>query len=187
LGIQEVRRFPIPQKKGGVPSPLFYGYELDKGHLGVLAVGEASMHQALLIPDWGKTTFFTNGVFEPNEGQIKQLEARQVTIEREIVLEVFGKNASVKLRDGRVVELAGLFVASKTKVSSPLAEQLGCEFTESPLGPYIKTDGFKETSVTGVFACGDAARAAGNISFAIADGVLAATAAHRSLIFGELV
>jgi thioredoxin reductase len=166
--------------------PYCHGYELDNGHLGVLATGEASMHQALLIPDWGKTTLFTNGVFEPDEGQIKQLEARKVTIEREIIVEISGKNASVNLRDGRVVELAGLFVASKIKASSPLAEQLGCEFTESPLGPFIKTDGIKETSVAGVFACGDAARAAGNISFAIADGALAGMAAHRSLIFSEL-
>jgi thioredoxin reductase len=80
-----------------------------------------------------------------------------------------------------------LFVASGVKASSPLAEQLGCEFTESPLGPYVKTDGTKETSVAGVFACGDAARPAGNITFAMADGALAGVAAHRSLILGELV
>jgi thioredoxin reductase len=167
--------------------PYCHGYELDHGRLGVLATGEASMHQALLIPDWGKTTFFTNGVFEPDEGQIKQLEARQVTIEREMIVEISGENASVKLGDGRIVELAGLFVASQIKPASPLAEQLGCEFTESPLGPFIKTSEVKETSVAGVFACGDAARAAGSISFAIADGALAGMAAHRSLIFSGLL
>jgi thioredoxin reductase len=164
--------------------PYCHGYELDNGPLGVLATGEASMHQALLIPDWGQTTLFTNGVFEPDGGQLKQLQAREVTIERELVTEITGKHASVKLRDGRVIEVAGLFVASRIKASSPLAEQLGCEFTESPLGPNVKTDGTKETSVAGVFACGDAARAAGNITFAIADGAMAGVAAHRSLIFG---
>ena len=46
-----------------------------------------------------------------------------------------------------------------------------------------KTDETKETSVAGVFACGDVARAAGNISFAIADGAMAGIGAHRSLIF----
>jgi thioredoxin reductase len=167
--------------------PYCHGYELDNGPIGVLAVSEASMHQALLIPDWGWTTLFTNGVFEPDDSQLKQLQARAVTIEREMVTEITGEHASVKLRDGRVIELAGLFIASRIKVSSPLAEQLGCEFTEGPLGLYVKTDGTKETSMAGVFACGDAARAAGSITFAIADGALAGMAAHRSLIYGELV
>lgn len=167
--------------------PYCHGYELDNGPLGVLATSEASMHQALLMPDWGQTTLFTNGFFEPDDDQLKQLQAREVTIERELVTEITGKHASAKLRDGRVIELAGLFIAPRIKASSPLAEQLGCEFTEGPLGPYVKTDGTKETSVAGVFACGDAARAAGNVTFAIADGTLAGMAAHRSLIFGKLV
>ena len=144
------------------------------------------MHLALLIPDWGQTIFFTNGVFEPDDDQRKQLQAREVTIERELVTEITGQNASAKLRDGRIIHLDGLFVAPRTKASSPLAEQLGCEFTISPFGPYIKTDETKETSVAGVFACGDAARAAGHITFAMADGAVAAVAAHRSLIFGKL-
>lgn len=167
--------------------PYCHGYELENGPLGVLATGEASLHQALLIPDWGQTTFFINGVFEPDGGQLKQLQAREVTIERELVTEITGPHASVKLRDGRVIELAGLFVASRINASSPLAEQLGCAFTEGPLGSYVTTDGTKETSVAGVFACGDAARAAGSITFAIADGALAGVAAHRSLIYGTLV
>ncbi|HET6567804.1 MAG TPA: NAD(P)/FAD-dependent oxidoreductase [Rhodothermales bacterium] len=166
--------------------PYCHGYELDNGPLGVLATSEASMHQALLIPDWGQTTLFTNGAFEPDDDQLKQLQAREVTIERELVAEITGERAAVKLRDERVIELAGLFVASRTIASSPLAEQLGCEFAEGPLGPYVKTDGTKETSVEGVFACGDAARASGSITFAIADGAQAGMAAHRSLIFGEL-
>lgn len=167
--------------------PYCHGYELEHGPLGVLATGAASLHQALLIPEWGPTTFFTNGVFEPHDDQLKQLHARGVTIERALVTAITGKHAVVHLVDGRVIELAGVFVASKTQGTSPLAAQLGCAVTESPLGAYIETDGSKETSVTGVFACGDAARAAGNISFAIADGALAGMAAHRSLIWGALV
>lgn len=165
--------------------PYCHGYELDQGSLGVLAVGEVSMHHGMLIPEWGRTTFFLNGAFEPNEEQMSQLLARGVKIESERVAEITGE-VSVKLEDGRTIELAGLFVASRTTPSSPLAEELGCELAESPLGLYINTNDMKETSVTGVFACGDVARAAGNVTFAISDGALAGLSAHRSLIFDHV-
>jgi thioredoxin reductase len=42
----------------------------------------------------------------------------------------------------------------------------------------------KATSVAGVYACGDAARMAGSVAFAVADGAMAGVAAHQSLVFG---
>lgn len=167
--------------------PYCHGYELDGGPLGVLATGAASLHQAQLIPEWGPTTFFTNGIVEPNDDQQRQLHARGVTIEREIVTAITGSRATVQLQDGRSVALAGLFLAAKTKAASPLAEQLGCLFTDGPLGPYVQTDITKESSVAGVFACGDAASMAGNVTFAMSDGAMAGLGAHRSLIFGQSV
>jgi len=37
--------------------------------------------------------------------------------------------------------------------------------------------------VPNVFACGDTARAAGNVAMAVADGAMAGVAAHRSTLF----
>ncbi len=167
--------------------PYCHGYELNQGPLGVLAVSEASLHQALLIPDWGPTTLFTNNCFTPDELQLKQLAARHVRLETEAVTEITGEQAAVvKLANGRLVELAGLFVASLTKPASPIAQELGCELAESPVGFYVKTDDFKQTSIPGVFACGDLGRAMGSVTFAIGDGAQAGFAIHRSLIFEGL-
>lgn len=165
--------------------PYCHGYELDRGPLGVLATGEASLHQALLIPEWGPTTFFTNGVFTPNHDQRQQLRARGVALEPELVTAITGDRATMHLQDGRSIVLAGLFLAPRVSVASPLAAQLGCAFADGPLGPFVKTDDARATSVAGVFACGDAARAAGSVTFAIADGAMAGLAAHRSLVFGH--
>jgi thioredoxin reductase len=166
--------------------PYCHGYELNQGPLGVLAVGEVSMHQAMLIPDWGPTTLFTNNCFTPTEIQLQQLAARKVSIETDVVTEVFGERAQIRLAGGRVIELAGLFVASLTTPASSIAKDLGCELAESPMGFYVKTDDFKQTTIPGVFACGDLARAAGSVTFAIGDGALAGFGTHRSLIFEGL-
>jgi thioredoxin reductase len=141
------------------------------------------MHQAMMVPDWGRTTLFINGAFEVEIEQAERLVARGVTIETELVAEVIGDRADIKLQDGRIITLDGLFMLPRIRAASPLAEQLGCVFEDGPLGPFIQTDATKQTTVEGVFACGDAARAAGSISSAVGDGATAGAAAHQSLIF----
>lgn len=163
--------------------PYCHGYELNNGNLGVLATGPFSMHQGQLIPEWGKTTFFLNGAFEIDAEQTAQLAARGVTIEKERVVEITGDRADVKLQDGRTIALDGLFTQSRIRMASTLPEQLGCALENGPLGSFVQTDQMKQTTVEGVFACGDTARAAGSVSFAIGDGAMAGMAAHRSLIF----
>jgi len=76
-----------------------------------------------------------------------------------------------------------LFTQPKTYMSSPLAEQLGCEFEAGPTGEFIKVDAMRETSVKGVFACGDAAIGAGNVAIAVGEGARTGGAAHQSLMF----
>jgi thioredoxin reductase len=164
--------------------PYCHGYELERGQIGVLAVSPLSMHHALMLPDWGPTTFFLNGAFEPDAADLALLSKRGVAVEAGPVARLSGEAIDVEMRDGRVIALAGLFVLSRTSVASPLAGALGCAFEDGPQGSFIATDPMKATSVPNVFACGDAARAAGSVALAVADGALAGVSAHRSLMFG---
>lgn len=161
--------------------PYCHGYELDEGDIGVIATGETSMHHALMLPDWGRVTLFLNNAFEPNAAQLAALEQRGVTLERTPIARIDGE-ADVLLDDGRRMPMAGLFALSRIRGASPLAEQLGCALEDGPVGKFVRTDALKASSVPGVFCCGDMARAAGNVAFAVADGAMAGVATHRSLI-----
>ncbi|WP_236209588.1 NAD(P)/FAD-dependent oxidoreductase [Pseudomonas tohonis] len=162
--------------------PYCHGYELQQGRIGVIATSAMSMHLALLLPDWGRTTLLLNEAFEPDPEQLATLAARGVTLEREPVQRIDGE-LDVVLRDGRVISLDGLFVPTRIDVASALPASLGCEFDEGFYGRIIRTDAMKATSVKGVYACGDAARMGGSVPLAVGDGTLAGAAAHQSLIF----
>ncbi|MFT3820915.1 MAG: NAD(P)/FAD-dependent oxidoreductase [Rubrivivax sp.] len=163
--------------------PYCHGYELDRGRIGVLAVNPMSLHQAMMLPDWGTVTLFTNEAIELDAAQRGTLAGRGVAIEPQRVAGIVDA-ATVQLADGRRLVLDGLFTASRTRVASPVAEQLGCALEEGPIGIYIRTDAIKASSVKGVFACGDAARMAGNVAFAVGDGAQAGVAAHQALLAG---
>ncbi|WP_298328193.1 NAD(P)/FAD-dependent oxidoreductase [Asticcacaulis sp.] len=169
--------------------PYCHGYEFLNQPLGVLRVTPMSVHQALLISEWGPTTFFLNGGDRPDAETLGHLKARGVQIEPAPIATLEGEAETldgVRLSDGRVVPLAALYVATRTEMTSPLAEQLGCIIQDGMHGPLIVVDQIGQTSVPGVFAAGDITRSMHNASFAAADGVMAGVAAHRSLVFGPL-
>ncbi|HEX6910384.1 MAG TPA: NAD(P)/FAD-dependent oxidoreductase [Longimicrobium sp.] len=165
--------------------PYCHGYEVADGRLGVLAVGEMSLHQALLLPDWSAdVTLFTNGAVTLTTEQQGELASRGVRVDARPVEAIVGDPpalAGLRLRGGETVRLDALFTGSRTRMASPLAQQLGCAFDDGPFGPVIRTDARKETTVPGVFAAGDAARVPHNATFASADGVQAGLSAHQSL------
>lgn len=161
--------------------PYCHGYELANGAIGVLGSGPMSMQQAMLLSDWGRVTLFVNQTFEPDETQTQLLHGRDVSIET-VPVKAIADHATVLLTDGRRLPFAGLFTLTSTRMSSPLAQQLGCDFEQGPSGPYIRRSEFMETTVAGVFACGDASRPFGNVATAVADGAIAGAFAHRSLI-----
>ncbi|MEA3536986.1 NAD(P)/FAD-dependent oxidoreductase [Rhizobium sp. CC-YZS058] len=163
--------------------PYCHGYELNQGKIGVIAGSALSMHHALMLPDWGPTTLLLNQAFTPDADQLAALAARGVVLERGPVKSITG-HADVRLLDGSCLSFEGLFALAPFEITSQIPQQLGLDMEESPLGSIIRTDAMKETSVPGVFACGDAARPMASIALAVADGNLAGVNAHRSLMFG---
>jgi thioredoxin reductase len=166
--------------------PYCHGVEFSDQPLGVLYRVPMSIHQASLIAEWGPTTLYLNGA-GLSEEDAGMLAGRGVTIEPAAVARLVGERPSlsaIELVDGRRPAIRALYLAPESSLGGPLAEQLGVEVQEGPLGPVIRTDDDKMTSVPGVYAAGDIARMPHSVSWAVADGVTAGVSAHRALVFG---
>jgi thioredoxin reductase len=172
--------------------PYCHGYEFAGQRLGVLYHSPQSGMHAQLIADWGPTTLFLNGDTTLDSAEHARLQALGIAIEPAPIAALEGPGqalAGVRLQateggDARTVPVAALYVASATRPASPLAEQLGCVLDEGPMGPYVRTDVNKLTTVPGVYAAGDLTLMRHNATLASAEGVLAGTGAHQALVFG---
>ena len=173
--------------------PYCHGYESAGQRLGVLYHSPPSGMHAQLIADWGPTTLFLNGetTLEPSEHE--RLRALGIAIEPAPIAALEGPGQAlqgVRLQatgggDARMVPIDALYVAASTRPSSPLAEQLGCAFDDGPMGPVVRTDANKMTTMPGVYAAGDLTLMRHNATLASAEGVLAGVSAHQAMVFGQ--
>jgi thioredoxin reductase len=167
--------------------PYCHGYELGGGPIGVLGVSAMSVHQALVVADWGDVTLFAGESIHIDDEQRAMLARRKVTVEAVAVAALEGDAPAIDVRlvDGRRVALRGVFVGGGVRPASPLAQVLGCAMDETPMGLTVHTDALKQTTVPGVYAAGDAASMRHSISGAAGDGALAGVMLHQSLIAEE--
>jgi thioredoxin reductase len=164
--------------------PYCHGYELDQAHIAVIATGAMSLHQAQMLRDWGPVTYLTNGVTTLDAGQRADLARLGVVVEETLIKRISGA-ADIELLDGRSLPFAGIFIATRTEPASPLGAAIGCALIKTPMGSQIQTDDSKQTTLPGIFACGDTARAPHSVSLAVGDGAWAGAQLHRSLIWGD--
>ena len=99
-----------------------------------------AVHQALMIPDWGPTTYFPQRLFEPDEEQAAQLAKRGVQIERSLIAELLGEAPeleAVRPRDGRTVPVKAIFTQSKAHMSKSVGGTAGLRFRRRTDGEHI--------------------------------------------------
>jgi thioredoxin reductase len=173
---------------GVLHCPYCHGYEHAGSPLAVLGESEGAIHHARLIANWGPTTLFLDPDVPAADAALAALHDTGVRVERTRPVAIHGDGralSTVELASGERVPAEALFVMPGLRLASSVAEQLGCELADAPNGRIVKVDGAMRTSVPGVYACGDAARAFGNAMLAAADGVIAGGSANYAAIFGE--
>ncbi|MGE4371917.1 MAG: NAD(P)/FAD-dependent oxidoreductase [Xanthobacter sp.] len=169
--------------------PYCHGYEFAGQRLGVLQSEPLAVHRALHVADWGPVTLFLNGGDAPDTQMQDKLIRRGVQIEPARITSLQGEGRDLSgllMEDERVVPLEALFVGVPVRMNSTLAEDLGCLLDEGPFGPLIRTDARKLTTVPGIYAAGDIARAPHSAGWAAADGMTAGVSLHQDLIFKPL-
>ena len=174
--------------KTALHCPWCHGYEIGGGPIGVLGRGEHAVQYAAVVAEWGEVVLFLDADHPLSQEEAHLLFRRGVTIETTPIERLEGEAPTLtgaRLADGRFTPLKAIFVGAHIRVANGFAENLGCEMNDTPMGRVIKVDGMQQPTQPGVFAAGDVARAASNITLATSDGMTAAHALFRSLIEEE--
>ena len=165
--------------------PYCHGYEVRDRALGFLYRGHVDpLMLAQLYRDWSRDLTLFSGGYELTDAQragLADLGVKLVEAPVTGLSHIEGALQAVGTADGPVA-LDAIFVHAPTRFSSPVGLSLGCAVSEGIVGPFYSVDARQQTSVPGVFAAGDAARAMHSITYAAADGVGAGSAAHHSLL-----
>ncbi|MBJ9955064.1 MULTISPECIES: NAD(P)/FAD-dependent oxidoreductase [unclassified Acinetobacter] len=166
--------------------PYCDGYELNLGQIGVLYSGTHSLHMALMLPDWGNTTLFLNGIvlIDAIEPALRdQLKQRHVKLDTRKIAKI-QNHCELKFENGDQTQLDGLFISTFMRIQSPWVRRLGLNIDSNEYGEALSTNTFKQTNLNNIYACGDITRSGGSVAFSVADGAMAGVAAHKSFVFG---
>ncbi|WP_242689274.1 NAD(P)/FAD-dependent oxidoreductase [Pedobacter sp. SYSU D00535] len=166
--------------------PYCHGYEVKNEKTGILGNGEPIFDFTRLIFNWTKDlTLFTNGTSALTREQTSQLEKHGIElIEKEIerLVHANGHLQKIVFRDGSETPLKAVYTPSPFEQHCSIPEALGCELSEEG---YIKVDAYQETTVKGVFACGDNSTRMRTLANAVATGTTAGMLASKKMILEE--
>ncbi len=166
--------------------PFCHGYEVRNEVTGVLGNGDNAFDFARLISNWTKDlTIFTNGISTITTAQTTALARHNIHIvEKEIVrLEhTDGHLEKIIFIDGTQFLIKAMYAPAPFEQHCKLPESLGCEMTEEG---YIKVNGLQETTVKGVYACGDNSTKMRTVANAVATGTTAGIAVSKQIIAEE--
>lgn len=165
--------------------PYCHGYELAERTTGILALGPVHAHQARHLADWSRDVILLENGGSVDAATALALDRpglRRVEGQVAHILHQDGAIEAAVLADGRRIPMQALYLHVRFEPASPLARDLGCAMTETPLGAHVTVDAFQRTSVPGVFAAGDLARSFPSAPAAAAAGNLAGAACHQDLL-----
>lgn len=136
--------------------PYCHGYEVRHQKTGILANGDTAFELASLISNWtNDLTLYTNGQSTLTVQQREKLLSHKINIAETEIERIENKNGSIEnivFKDGRKAPVKALYARLPFVQHSSIPQSLGCELT---IEGYLKIDAAQQTTVHGVYACGD--------------------------------
>jgi thioredoxin reductase len=163
--------------------PYCHGWEVRDQPLGVLGASTGSLEHAQLIRQWSDDLIFFTHTYDLTDAEREQLDVCGIRIVdgevRGLVVEDDQLKAVV-LGDGRTIERTALFVRPEIRPRlDGLLQHLGCEVDD--LG-FVRVDSAGRTSVSGVWAAGNAANPRAQVITAAGEGSAAAISINADLV-----
>jgi thioredoxin reductase len=164
--------------------PYCHGFEFGDRKLGMLLRHGDALLMSRLYREWSKDlTLFTNGAAMDEVVRRALLDEGVVVVDDIVLsLEHTSGNLEAVATANDAIAIDALFTHPPARLTSDIGVGLGCETKPGGMSDIFVVDHLQQTTVPGVFAAGDIARQAPSITFAVADGVWAGTAAHRFLL-----
>jgi len=166
--------------------PYCHGYEVRHESTGIWGNGETGYDLSRLISNWTKDlTLYSNGPSTLTLEQARELEKHSIQIvekEVESLEHIDGYLQNILFRDGTRSSVKAIYAPAPFEQHCQIPASLGCELTNDG---YIKVDAFQETSIPGIFACGDNATRLRTVANAVAMGTTAGMIANKKIIFED--
>jgi thioredoxin reductase len=160
--------------------PFCHGWEVRDRRLGVLDRGENGARRALMLRNWSeRVTLLAGGPAELEADDARRLEAAGVAVDERPVSGLLGAApdlTGIAFADGSELPCEGLLVPVTLHQRSDLGARLGAATTERPplIADAIEVDAKFATSVSGLYAAGDASGQMQSVANAVAAGSVAA-------------
>ena len=166
--------------------PYCHGYEVRNEKTGILGNGDYGFEFSKMINHLtNDLTLFTDGKSTLTKNQMEKLESHDIKI-IETEIDRFEHNNGnldhIVFKDGSKMPIKALYAKVPFVQHSDIPKKLGCELTEEG---YLKVDMFQETTIKGLFACGDNTSFMRSLSNAISNGSVAGAVINKELVIEE--
>ena len=166
--------------------PYCHGYEVKNEKTGILGNGDYGFEFSRLVSNWTKDlTLYTNGKSALTVEQAEKLRKNNISIvENEIhgFEHTNGQIQNILFNDNSKTSITAIYARPELRQASEIASQLGCEFTEQGR---VKVDASQQTTIDGVFACGDCSNSGRDIALAVSSGMIAGGTCNKVIIVEE--
>ncbi|MCY0976934.1 NAD(P)/FAD-dependent oxidoreductase [Chryseobacterium wangxinyae] len=162
--------------------PYCHGYELRNLKTVIFGSSEFAFNTAALIHTLtSDLTIVTKSLSDFTDVQLENLRHYNIRVFESAVTEIQhyqGRMNKIKLKNKNVLDAQVLYTSLPFSQSSKIPQQLGCKITDAGL---ISINHEQQTTISGVYACGDNSSGMRSVARAVYTGSLAGAVVNREL------